>query len=97
MHLRRSLFDYHKGSETGESKVEEQNFGWALERMKGGEAVCRKGWREKGWWVFLVTPSGSSSSMTLPFLAVHTVYKELLPWLPSQLDVLATDWKLCPQ
>jgi Protein of unknown function (DUF2829) len=67
------------------------DFGWALERLRDGERVCRSGWNGKGAWVELQTPD-EHSKMTLPYVYMMTTQGELTPWSPSQSDLLATDW-----
>jgi len=36
----------------------------------------------------------SNSKMTLPYVYMRTVYSDLVPWLCSQTDLLASDWRL---
>ena len=36
---------------------QEGSFGWALEKLKSGMKVARKGWNGKGMWLILVTGS----------------------------------------
>jgi hypothetical protein len=31
--------------------------------------------------------------MTLPYIFIHTVQGDRVPWLASQTDILATDWE----
>lgn len=67
------------------------NFGAALEALKTGVKVSRSGWNGKGMWINLQTPD-AHSKMTLPYIYVKTVDDKLVPWLPSQTDILANDW-----
>ena len=69
------------------------NFGWAVERLKDGCAVARKGWNGKGMWIALQRPD-ANSKMTLPYTYMSTVTGDLVPWLASQTDILAEDWEL---
>ena len=47
----------------------EQNFGWALDQLKAGKKVQRKGWNGKGMWLILVP--GSSDVDFTPGSAYH--------------------------
>lgn len=76
-------------------------FGLALEELKRGEKVARKGWNGKGMWLVLV-PTGfydvGVSKTTdkidglLPWVGMKTADNKFVPWLPSQTDLLAEDW-----
>lgn len=67
------------------------NFGEALQVLKAGGRVQRAGWNGKGMWLMLQVPD-QHSKMTLPYIYMSTVTKDLVPWLASQTDVLAEDW-----
>ena len=79
------------------------NFGQALESLKDGKKVSRDGWNAKGLWIELQTPT-ETSKMTRPYIymtcpkgstnhfGVQERDFELVPWLPSQTDILAEDW-----
>lgn len=69
------------------------DFGGALTRLRQGKQVARKGWNGKGMWIELQEPS-DLSKMTLPYIYMKTADNELVPWLASQTDVLATDWEV---
>jgi len=79
------------------------NFGDALELLKQGQRVARKGWNGKGMWLILVDANKWSTSVgpsihsvpnahRLPFIAMKAVDDGLVPWLASPTDVLAEDW-----
>lgn len=68
------------------------NFGEALEYLKNGKKVCRKGWNGKGMWLELQKPD-SHSKMTLPYVYMKTACDNTVPWLASQTDILAEDWQ----
>lgn len=68
-------------------------FEWALQRLKEGEAVAREGWNGKGMWIALQTPD-ENSKMTLPYIYMSTVIRDLVPWLASQTDLLSEDWQV---
>lgn len=67
------------------------NIGWAVERMREGLAVTREGWNGKGQFLEMQRPD-ANSKMTLPYVYIMTVQGDLVPWLCSQTDLLATDW-----
>lgn len=76
------------------------NFGLAIEAMKKGCKVARKGWNGKGIYLELQVPD-EHSKMTLPYIYIVTnglitdnrhAPKGCVPWLASQTDMLADDW-----
>ncbi len=75
-------------------------FGEALELLKDGVRVARRGWNGRGMWLTLVpawhyNPSGSVSSLgleKLPWIGMKTADDKFVPWLASQTDILAEDW-----
>jgi len=70
-----------------------RDIGWAVKQMWGDSKVRRSGWNGKGMWLALQRPD-SRSKMTLPYIYMFTAQGELVPWLCSQTDLLATDWEL---
>ena len=66
--------------------------GWAIEEMRKGRSVCRRGWNGKGQYLKLQVPD-KNSKMTQPYVYITTVQGDLIPWLCSQADLLATDWE----
>lgn len=86
----------------------ELNFGVALQLLKAGQRVARAGWNGKGIFLFLV-PGSTFKVNRAPLLGIYpegteinyhahidmkTATGEIVPWLASQTDVLATDWVL---
>jgi len=72
------------------------DFGWAISMLKCGRKVTRNGWNGwngKGMWLGLRIPD-ENSQMTLPYIYMSTVQGKLVPWLASQTDMLAEDWRL---
>ena len=76
------------------------NFGQALEELKMGKKVARKGWNGKGIYLELQVPD-EHSKMTLPYIYIVTnglvtdnpnAPKGIVPWLASQTDMLSEDW-----
>ena len=78
------------------------NFGLALEELKKGNKVRRKGWNGKGIFIELQRPT-ETSKMTHPYVFIDTTGlqtnnkyapRDLVPWLASQTDMLAEDWEI---
>ena len=67
--------------------------GDAVSAMRGGLKVARAGWNGKGMWLALQVPD-AHSKMGLPYVYMRTATGDLVPWLCSQSDLLATDWEL---
>ena len=78
-------------------EIDGMTFGQAIEALKQGNHVCRKGWNGKGLWLELQTPD-AHSKMTLPYIFMSypadakTTPGARVPWLASQTDMLAEDW-----
>lgn len=86
------------------------NFGVALALLKAGKRVAREGWNGKGMFIYLVgpgrypptTPAGQMIAdfqgdrlvPYRPYLAIKAVDGMVSPWVASQTDLLASDWKL---
>jgi hypothetical protein len=81
-------------------------FGTAIEFMKDGEKVCRSGWNGKGMFLYLV-PANTYETFTQvaknefgdeveygAYIAMKTAQGNVVPWLASQIDMLATDWEM---
>lgn len=69
------------------------DIGEAVRALKRGLLVRRVGWNGKGMWLELQVPD-AHSKMTLPYVYIHTVQGDLVPWLCSQTDLLADDWEI---
>jgi hypothetical protein len=67
--------------------------GWAVHAMRSGHHVRRAGWNGKNMYLELQVPD-AYSKMTLPYVYMFTAQGDLVPWLCSQTDLLATDWEL---
>lgn len=67
------------------------NFEAALGRLKVGLKVARIGWNGKGQFLQLQTPD-VNSKMRKPYIYIHPVDGQLVPWVASQTDLLAEDW-----
>lgn len=84
-------------------KSGEMNFGHALELIKRGEKVARKGWNGKGMFLFIATGKEFESENfgdKLPeiindVICMKTAQNTIcIGWLASQTDMLAEDWKI---
>lgn len=69
------------------------SIGWAVETMRKGNKVSRRGWNGKDMYLALQVPD-ENSKMSLPYVYIKTVDNKLVPWLCSQTDLLAMDWFL---
>lgn len=77
------------------------NFGEALEILKEGGQVHRSGWNGKGLWLEVHNPDPEidNSLMTLPYIYINYPPDAIntpdarVPWLASQTDLMAEDWK----
>ena len=86
-------------------EIHRGEFGWALEELKRGKRVCRRGWNGKGMWLMFVGFGATHAATSVDeneqvtyyhwqdFIAMKTVDDTLVPWLCSQTDLLATDWE----
>lgn len=69
------------------------NFSEALEELKIGSRLARKGWNGKGMWIKAQYP-GEHGSLTLPFVLIRTADGNHIPWTVSQADLFAEDWEI---
>lgn len=78
------------------------NFGQAIEVLKKGGKIARKGWNGKGIFIELQNPD-EHSKMTHSYIFIDTTGlqttnpdapKDRVPWLASQTDMLAEDWTI---
>lgn len=69
------------------------DFGVAIQNLRGGNKVTREGWNGPGQYLELQVRD-ENSKMTLPYIYICNVQGDLVPWLASQTDMLATDWRL---
>lgn len=67
------------------------NFGDALAAMWNGFSVYRIGWN--GAHVLAIQAPDRHSKMTEPYIYITTETGEVVPWLASQMDMLANDWQ----
>jgi len=82
------------------------NFGQAIEALKNGARVSRKGWNGKGMFLYFVDgsqfkvnrppllgiyPEGTAINY-LPHIDMKTADGSCVPWVGSQTDMFADDW-----
>ena len=82
-----------KETATEEQSSSSMNFGQAIQALKNGNTVYRKGWNGKGQSLSLQLPD-KNSKITVPYIYITTVQGDLVPWVPSIGDTLAEDWYL---
>ncbi len=76
---------------------ESMTFGDAIEALKAGAKVARRGWNGKGMWLMLMAggestlPDGSEFPAR-PFIVMKSADEQIVPWTCSQSDALAEDW-----
>jgi hypothetical protein len=73
-------------------------FGDAVEVMKNGRKVARRGWNGKNMWLKIQYPD-ENSKMTLPYIYIEypvghpsCQHVSKVPWFASQTDMLSDDW-----
>lgn len=83
-------------------------FGQAIIELEKGCKVARIGWNGKNMFLFLVRPedyffwNNPLSNIDIdryekaPWIGMKTVDNKIIPWFPSQADILATDYIFVP-
>jgi len=88
---------------SGKCTDEPMMIGEAIEEMKHGNRVQRRGWNGAGMFLFIVAGdswdfqtdvSGVDDIGTQSFICMKTANNQLIPWLASQADLLANDWQI---
>lgn len=87
---------------------EQFGIGKAVDKMQYGKLVARAGWNGKGMFLFLVPgsnftvnraplnvifPEGTAINYR-PHVDMKTADGQIVPWVCSQSDLLATDWEV---
>lgn len=95
-----------KAFEDAYQSVDAMSFGHALAALRDGHRVARAGWNGKDMFIFLVQgstfevnrapllgiyPEGTVVNYQ-PHIDMRTADGTVVPWFPSQTDVLADDW-----
>lgn len=76
-------------------KTDYMIFGLAIEALKEGKKVARKGWNGKGMWLILIKAGNASCDGfdMQDCIGMKTANDVTQPgWLASQNDILADDW-----
>lgn len=98
--------------ESSYQPTEALDFGHALHAMKDGARILRDGWNGKNMWLALIdaenytihqAPYGDGQDSEegdvkglLPWIGMRTADGKFVPWLASQSDLLAEDWRIHP-
>lgn len=79
-------------------------FGAAIEALKSGKRVARRGWNGKGMWLKLIPRNDWSVTIDhandvvglvgSPWIGMRTADHCFVPWLASQTDMLSDDWEI---
>ena len=89
--------------ETDYKECNAMTFGFAIEAMKKGKKVARKGWNGKGMYLFKSPKvgcqmhkqyTGKDINDLQEFIVMKAADDTLVPWLASQTDVFAEDWMI---
>jgi len=76
-------------------------FGVALIELRNGNKIARIGWNGKemfifdiprGSWNFETDVSDVDGLTALSFICMKTADYKLVPWSPSQIDLISNDW-----
>ena len=83
------------------------NFGLAIEAAKMGKKIAREGWNGKGMFLYHVPAAAYPPSTEVAkeafcgsdvpygaYIAMKTAQGNVVPWLASQTDMLADDWRI---
>ena len=89
-------------------QTEGLTFGFAIELLKQGQKLSRKGWNGQGMFIYWVSAGAYPPKMPVAddyfegkdvpyrdYIAMKTVNDEVVPWVASQTDMLAEDWRIC--
>jgi Protein of unknown function (DUF2829) len=71
------------------SVVSDFDFSSALLALKEGKKVARGGWNGKNMYIALCY---GTDQVDVPFLYIKAVDGKRVPWVASQLDLMAEDW-----
>lgn len=83
------------------------DFGEAIRMLKNGQRVQREGWNGKGMFLYYVRADSYPARTAVAknhwgadalvpyqaYIAMKTVDDTVVPWLASQTDMLAEDWR----
>ncbi len=81
-------------------------FSQALKMIKEGHIVCREGWHDPSMFLYLVPQSIYPSFTEVAkrefgdsvqygaYIAIRTHLGNVVPWQPTNTDILSDDWKV---
>ena len=69
------------------------DFSQALTQLKAGAKLARSGWNRSGMYIQAQYPD-ANSNMTQPYIFIVPCEDEKIPWVTSQADVFANDWRI---
>lgn len=69
------------------------DFSLALRGLRSGQRLAREGWNGKDLYVRLCDPE-PTQTINLPFFYLAYPNGDCVPWVPSQTDLLADDWRI---
>ena len=72
--------------------MELHDIGWAVNQMREGLAVYRRGWNGQGQFLEIKWPT-AGQKCNVPYVYIVTTQGDVVPWLCSQSDLLADDWE----
>lgn len=87
--------------DSAKTKTENMSFGEAMEAVKNGKKIARRGWNGKGQYVFLIEgmeltefiAKNKLGDFATGVLAIKTSNDVTqVGWLASQTDMLSSDW-----
>ena len=73
--------------------VRQLSFSDALALLKAGSRLQRAGWNGPNQYITMQRPD-AHSKMSLPYIYITTAAGARVPWLASQTDLLAEDWRI---
>lgn len=82
------------------------DFGDAIKAAREGARIARAGWNGKNMYVLFVDPYRNKGfditekpgleGTLYPYFAIKTAQNKLVPWQPSQTDMVDADWDIVP-
>lgn len=88
-------------------RSDKMNFGNALEALKEGKSITRKGWNGKGQFVYKITGTDFEKAFKYGYgeyhgeprfrdsLVLKSAQNDLVVgWVPSMSDLFAGDWEV---
>jgi hypothetical protein len=77
------------------------DFEKALQAIKQGLRVTRRGWNDKGMFIelrqkpYVVENDIDACKTSSQFIHIRTADGNYVPWVANQTDLLAEDWEIC--